>query len=176
MRYVLIWKDDKKNLNYYYNFKDNLVYTSKSKENSCSFIGMLGIILGFILYLALGFISYYLPYSYLFIMGIGIIFGIIITLIANSTIKEVFTNTGKAISASKLKEMYKKNKPFRIKYLILTISFLIFTILNLILYQNTIPINFLLLTSVIMTTFLFLLYRPVNSIKLLKLLNKNNQS
>ena len=68
MKYALIYKDDKKKVNYYYNFQDNLVYVSNNKENTCNFRAMLGIIFGFIIYLALGFISYYIPYSYLFII------------------------------------------------------------------------------------------------------------
>ena len=172
MKYVLIYKNDKKNLNYYYNFQDNLVYTSNNKENSCSFMGMIGIILGFIIYLTLGIISYYVPYSYLFIIILGIIFGTIITLIANSTIKDVFFWNGKSLSITKLREMYRLNKAFRVKYLLLMIAFFFLTLLSLGLYQNTIPINFVYLTSVIMTTFLILLYRPVNSFKFRKLLEK----
>ena len=76
----------------------------------------------------------------------------------------------KCLKPDKLKEMYKKNRTFRIKYFILLIAFFMLTVLNLILYQNITTINFLLFTSIIMTTFLFLLYRPVNSFRLLKLL------
>ena len=113
-----------------------------------------------------------MPYSYLFIILVGIIFGIVITLIANSTIKDIFKEKGKKMSINELKEFYKKNKSFRIKYFILLIAFFILTILNLVLYQNITTINCLLFTSVIMTTFLFLLYRPVNSFKFYKMINK----
>lgn len=170
MNYILLYKDNKKNINYYYNFNDKLVYTSDNKNNNCNIIGILGIIIGFIFYLAFACLSYYLPYSYLFIVLIGIIFGSIITIIANNTIKDIFKNKGKKISINKLKEMYNQNKSFRIKYFILLIAFFILTILNLVLYKNITSINFLLFTSTIMTTFLFLLYRPVNSFRLLKLL------
>lgn len=115
-----------------------------------------------------------MPYSYLFIILVGIIFGIVITLIANSTIKDIFKTKGKKISLKELKTMYKKNKAFRIKYFILTIAFLILSILNLILYQNETAINFLLFTSIIMTTFLILLYRPINNLKLLKLIKTSS--
>lgn len=170
MNYILLYKDNKKNINYYYNFNDKLVYTSDNKNNNCNIIGILGIIIGFIFYLAFACLSYYLPYSYLFIVLIGIIFSSIITIIANNTIKDIFKNKGKKISINKLKEMYNQNKSFRIKYFILLIAFFILTILNLVLYKNITSINFLLFTSTIMTTFLFLLYRPVNSFRLLKLL------
>ena len=170
MNYVLVYKDTKKNINYYYNFNDRLVYASDNKNNNCNIVGVIGIIIGFIFYLAFACFSYYLPYSYLFIVLVGIIFGIVITLIANSTIKDIFNKKGKKVTLDKLKEMYKKNRTFRIKYFILLIAFFILTVLNLILYQNITTINFLLFTSIIMTTFLFLLYRPVNSFRLLKLL------
>ena len=171
MNYVLIYKDNKKNLNYYYNFTDKLIYISDNKKNKCNLIGIIGIIIGFIFYLTFASLSYYLPYSYLFIILVGIIFGSIITLIANSTIKDIFKGKGRKLSINELKDMYKKNKSFRIKYFILLISFLILSILNLVLYSNIITINFLLFTSVIMTTFLFLLYRPVNSFRFYKIIN-----
>lgn len=170
MNYVLVYKDAKKNINYYYNFNDKLVYTSDNKNNNCNIVGVIGIIIGFIFYLTFACLSYYLPYSYLFIVLVGIIFGIVIALIANSTIKDIFNGKGKKMSIDKLREMYKKNKSFRIKYFILLIAFLILTILNLVLYQNITTINCLLFTSTIMTTFLLLLYRPVNDFKFLKLL------
>ena len=171
MKYVLIYKDSKKNLNYYYNFIDKLVYISDNKKNRCNLIGIIGIIIGFIFYLTFASLSYYLPYSYLFIILVGIIFGSIITLIANSTIKDIFKGKGRKLSINELKDIYNKNKSFRIKYFILLISFLILSILNLVLYSNIITINFLLFTSVIMTTFLFLLYRPVNSFRFYKIIN-----
>ena len=170
MNYVLVYKDTKKTINYYYNFNDRLVYASDNKNNNCNIVGVIGIIIGFIFYLAYACFSYYLPYSYLFIVLVGIIFGIVITLIANSTIKDIFKEKGKKVSLDKLREIYEKNKSFRIKYFILLIAFFILTVLNLVLYQNITTINFLLFTSIIMTTFLFLLYRPVNSFRLLKLL------
>ena len=170
MNYVLVYKDAKKNINYYYNFNDKLVYTSDNKNNNCNIVGVIGIIIGFIFYLTFTCLSYYLPYSYLFIIVVGIIFGSIITLIANSTIKDIFKEKGKKVSLDKLREMYEKNKTFRIKYFILLVAFFILTVLNLVLYQNITTINFLLYASVIMTTFLFLLYRPVNDFKFLKLL------
>ena len=172
MNYVLIYKDTKENINYYYNFNDKLVYASDNKNNNCNIVGVIGIIIGFIFYLTFTSFSYYLPYSYLFIILVGIIFGIVITLIANSTIKDIFKEKGKKMSIKELKEFYKKNKSFRIKYFILLIAFFILTILNLVLYQNITTINCLLFTSVIMTTFLFLLYRPVNSFKFYKMINK----
>ena len=172
MNYVLIYKDTKENINYYYNFNDKLVYASDNKNNNCNIVGAIGIIIGFIFYLTFTSFSYYLPYSYLFIILVGIIFGIVITLIANSTIKDTFKEKGKKMSINELKEFYKKNKSFRIKYFILLIAFFILTILNLVLYQNITTINCLLFTSVIMTTFLFLLYRPVNSFKFYKMINK----
>lgn len=172
MNYVLIYKDTKENINYYYNFNDKLVYASDNKNNNCNIVGVIGIIIGFIFYLTFTSFSYYLPYSYLFIILVGIIFGIVITLIANSTIKDIFKEKGKKMSINELKEFYKKNKSFRIKYFILLIAFFILTILNLVLYQNITTINCLLFTSVIMTTFLFLLYRPVNSFKFYKMINK----
>ena len=170
MNYVLVYKDTKKNINYYYNFNDKLVYISDNRNNNWNIVGVIGIIIGFIFYLAFACLSYYLPYSYLFIVLVGIIFGIVITLIANSTIKDIFKVKGKKMSLDKLKEMYMKNRSFRIKYFILLIAFFMLTVLNLILYQNITTINFLLFTSIIMTTFLFLLYRPINSFRLLKLL------
>ena len=172
MNYVLVYKDTKKNINYYYNFNDKLVYISDNRNNNWNIVGVIGIIIGFIFYLAFACLSYYLPYSYLFIVLVGIIFGIVITLIANSTIKDIFKEKGKKMSINELKEFYKKNKSFRIKYFILLIAFFILTILNLVLYQNITTINCLLFTSVIMTTFLFLLYRPVNSFKFYKMINK----
>ena len=172
MNYVLVYKDAKKNVNYYYNFNDKLVYISNNKNNNCNIVGVIGIIIGFIFYLAFACLSYYLPYSYLFIVLVGIIFGVVITLIANSTIKDIFKEKRKKVSLDKLREMYKKNKSFRIKYFILLIAFFILTVLNLVLYQNITTINFLLFTSVIMTTFLFLLYRPVNSFKFYKMIIK----
>ena len=174
MNYVLVYKDTKKNLNYYYNFTDKLIYISDNKKNKCNLIGIIGIIIGFIFYLIFAIISYYLPYSYLFIILVGIIFGSIITLIANSTIKDIFKGKGRKLSINELKDMYKKNKSFRIKYFILLISFLILSILNLVLYNNVLTINFLLFTSVIMTTFLFLLYRPINNLKLVKLMKTSH--
>ena len=174
MNYVLIYKDSKKNLNYYYNFTDKLIYISDNKNNNCNIMGIIGIIIGFIFYLTFASLSYYLPYSYLFIILVGIIFGSIITLIANSTIKDIFKEKGRKLSINELKDMYKKNKSFRIKYFILVISFLILSILNLVLYSNVITINFLLFTSVIMTTFLFLLYRPIKNIKFLKLMKTSH--
>ena len=170
MNYVLLYKDTKKNINYYYNFNDKLVYTSDNKNNNCNIIGVIGIIIGFIFYLTFACLSYYLPYSYLFIVLVGIIFGIVITLIANSTIKDIFKEKGKKISLDKLREMYNKNKSFRIKYFILLVAFCALAVLNLVLYKNITTINCLLFTSTIMTTFLLLLYRPVNSFRLLKLL------
>ena len=143
MNYVLVYKDTKKNINYYYNFNDKLVYANDNKDNNCNIVGV-----------------------------IGIIFGVVITFIANSTIRDIFKEKGKKVSLDKLREMYKKNKSFRIKYFILLIAFFILTILNLVLYQNITTINCLLFTSVIMTTFLFLLYRPVNSFKFYKMINK----
>ncbi|HIT37686.1 MAG TPA: hypothetical protein IAB59_04315 [Candidatus Onthousia faecipullorum] len=172
MNYVLIYKDTKENINYYYNFNDKLVYASDNKNNNCNIVGVICIIIGFIFYLTFTSFSYYLPYSYLFIILVGIIFGIVITLIANSTIKDIFKEKGRKMSINELKEFYKKNKSFRIKYFILLIAFFILTILNLVLYQNITTINCLLFTSVIMTTFLFLLYRPVNSFKFYKMINK----
>lgn len=172
MNYVLVYKDAKKNVNYYYNFNDKLVYISNNKNNNCNIVGVIGIIIGFIFYLAFACLSYYLPYSYLFIVLVGIIFGVVITLIANSTIKDIFKEKRKKVSLDELREMYKKNKSFRIKYFILLIAFFILTVLNLVLYQNITTINFLLFTSVIMTTFLFLLYRPVNSFKFYKMIIK----
>lgn len=170
MNYVLIYKDAKKNINYYYNFNDKLVYTNDNKNNNCNIVGVIGIIIGFIFYLTFACLSYYLPYSYLFILLVGIIFGIVITLIANSTIKDIFKEKGKKMSMDKLREMYNKNKLFRIKYFVLLVAFFVLTVLNLVLYQNITTINSLLFTSTIMTTFLFLLYRPVNSFRFLKLL------
>lgn len=172
MNYVLVYKDAKKNVNYYYNFNDKLVYISNNKNNNCNIVGVIGIIIGFIFYLAFACLSYYLSYSYLFIVLVGIIFGVVITLIANSTIKDIFKEKGKKVSLDKLREMYEKNKSFRIKYFILLIAFFILTVLNLVLYQNITTINFLLFTSIIMTTFLFLLYRPVNSYKFYKMIIK----
>ncbi len=172
MNYVLIYKDTKKNINYYYNFNDKLVYTSDNKNNNCNIMGIIGIIIGFIFYLTFACLSYYLPYSYLFIVLVGIIFGIVITLIANSTIKDIFKEKRKKVSLDKLREMYKKNKSFRIKYFILLIAFFVLTVLNLVLYQNITTINCLLFTSTIMTTFLLLLYRPINSFKFYKVINK----
>ncbi len=172
MNYVLIYKDTKKNINYYYNFNDRLVYASDNKNNNCNIMGIIGIIIGFIFYLTFACLSYYLPYSYLFIVLVGIIFGIVITLIANSTIKDIFKEKGKKISLDKLREMYNKNKSFRIKYFILLVAFFMLTVLNLILYQNITTINFLLFTSTIMTSFLLLLYRPINSFKFYKVINK----
>ena len=174
MNYALIYKDPNKNINYYYNFNDKLVYTNVNKNNKCNIIGVIGIIIGFIFYLAFAIISYYLPYSYLFIILIGIIFGIVITLIANSTIKDIFKIKGKKVSLKELEKMYNKNKSFRIKYYILTLAFLILSILNLLFYQNETAINFLLFTNIIMTTFLFTLYRPINSLKLLKLIKTSH--
>ena len=173
MNYVLVYKDTKKNIDYYYNFNDKLVYTSDNKNNNCNIVGVIGIIIGFIFYLAFACLSYYLPYSYLFIVLVGIIFGIVITLIANSTIKDIFKEKGRKLSINELKDMYKKNKSFRIKYFILLIALFILTILNLVLYQNITTINFLLFTSTIMTSFLFLLYRPINSFRFLKILVSN---
>lgn len=170
MNYVLIYKDNKNYINYYYNFTDNLVYTSNNKNNKCNLLGMIGIIVGFIFYLLIATISYYIPYSYLFIIIIGIIFGLIITLIANRTITDIFKDKGKKLSKKELKDMYMKNKSFRIKYFVLTISFFILSILSLILYKNTITINFITFTSIIMTTFLLFLYRPINNYKFLKLI------
>ena len=170
MNYVLIYKDNKNYINYYYNFTDNLVYTSNNKNNKCNLLGMIGIIVGFIFYLLIATISYYIPYSYLFIIIIGIIFGLIITLIANRTITDIFKDKGKKLSKKELKEMYMKNKSFRIKYFVLTISFFILSILSLILYKNTITINFITFTSIIMATFLLFLYRPINNYKFLKLI------
>ena len=170
MNYVLVYKDTKKNINYYYNFNDKLVYTSDNKNNNCNIVGVIGIIIGFIFYLAFACLSYYLPYSYLFIVLVGIIFGIVITLIANSTIKDIFKEKGKKMSLDKLREMYNKNKSFRIKYFILLVAFFALAVLNLVLYKNITTINCLLFTSTIMTTFLLLLYRPVNSFRLLRLL------
>ncbi len=167
MNYVLVYKDTKKNINYHYNFNDKLVYTSDNKNNNCNIVGVIGIIIGLIFYLAFACFSYHLPYSYLFIVLVGIIFGVVITLIANSTIKNIFKKKGKKVSLYKLREMHKKNESFRIKCFILLIAFFILTVLNLILYQNITTINFLLFTSTIMTSFLFLLYRPVNSFRLL---------
>ena len=172
MNYVLIYKDTKKNINYYYNFNDKLVYASDNKDNNCNIVGVIGIIIGFIFYLTFACLSYYLLYSYLFIVLVGIIFGIVITLIANSTIKDIFKEKGKKVSIDKLREMYKMNKSFRIKYFILLVAFFILTILNLVLYQNITTINCLLFTSTIMTSFLFLLYRPINSYKFYKMINK----
>ena len=143
MNYVLVYKDTKKNINYYYNFNDKLVYANDNKDNNCNIVGV-----------------------------IGIIFGVVITFIANSTIRDIFKEKGKKVSLDKLREMYKKNKSFRIKYFILLIAFFILTILNLVLYQNITTINCLLFTSTIMTTFLLLLYRPVNNFKFLKLLTR----
>ena len=128
------------------------------------------IIVGFIFYLLIATISYYIPYSYLFIIIIGIIFGLIITLIANRTITDIFKDKGKKLSKKELKDMYMKNKSFRIKYFVLTISFFILSILSLILYKNTITINFITFTSIIMATFLLFLYRPINNYKFLKLI------
>ena len=170
MNYVLIYKDNKNYINYYYNFTDNLVYTSNNKNNKCNLLGMIGIIVGFIFYLLIATISYYIPYSYLFIIIIGIIFGLIITLIANRTITDIFKDKGKNISKKELKDMYMKNKSFRIKYFVLTISFFILSILSLILYKNTLTINFITFTSIIMATFLLFLYRPINNYKFLKLI------
>ena len=170
MNYVLIYKDNKNYINYYYNFTDNLVYTSNNKNNKCNLLGMIGIIVGFIFYLLIATISYYIPYSYLFIIIIGIIFGLIITLIANRTITDIFKDKGKNISKKELKDMYMKNKSFRIKYFVLTISFFILSILSLILYKNAITINFITFTSIIMATFLLFLYRPINNYKFLKLI------
>ena len=170
MNYVLVYKDTKKNINYYYNFNDRLVYASDNKNNNCNIVGVIGIIIGFIFYLAFACLSYYLPYSYLFIVLVGIIFGIVITLIANSTIKDIFKEKGKKMSLDKLREMYNKNKSFRIKYFILLVAFFALAVLNLVLYKNITTINCLLFTSTIMTTFLLLLYRPVNSFRLLRLL------
>ena len=170
MNYVLIYKDNKNYINYYYNFTDNLVYTSNNKNNKCNLLGMIGIIVGFIFYLLIATISYYIPYSYLFIIIIGIIFGLIITLIANRTITDIFKDKGKNLSKKELKDMYMKNKTFRIKYFILTLSFFILSILSLILYKNTITINFITFTSIIMATFLLFLYRPINNYKFLKLI------
>ena len=170
MNYVLIYKDNKNYINYYYNFTDNLVYTSNNKNNKCNLLGMIGIIVGFIFYLLIATISYYIPYSYLFIIIIGIIFGLIITLIANRTITDIFKDKGKKLSKKELKDMYMKNKSFRIKYFVLTISFFILSILSLILYKNTLAINFITFTSIIMTTFLLFLYRPINNYKFLKLI------
>ena len=53
MNYVLVYKDTKKNLNYYYNFTDKLIYISDNKKNKCNLIGIIGIIIGFIFYLFL---------------------------------------------------------------------------------------------------------------------------
>ena len=170
MNYVLIYKDNKNYINYYYNFTDNLVYTSNNKNNKCNLLGMIGIIVGFIFYLLIATISYYIPYSYLFIIIIGIIFGLIITLIANRTITDIFKDKGKKLSKKELKDMYMKNKSFRIKYFVLTISFFILSILSLILYKNTITINFITFTIIIMATFLLFLYRPINNYKFLKLI------
>ena len=170
MNYVLIYKDNKNYINYYYNFTDNLVYTSNAKNNNCNLLGMIGIIIGFIFYLLIATISYNIPYSYLFIIIIGIIFGLTITFIANRTITDIFKSKGKNISKKDLKDMYMKNKSFRIKYFILTLSFFILSILSLILYKNTLAINFITFTSIIMTTFLLLLYRPINNYKFLKLI------
>ena len=170
MNYVLIYKDNKNYINYYYNFTDNLVYTSNNKNNKCNLLGMIGIIVGFIFYLLIATISYYIPYSYLFIIIIGIIFGLTITFIANRTITDIFKSKGKNISKKDLKDMYMKNKSFRIKYFILTLSFFILSILSLILYKNTLAINFITFTSIIMTTFLLFLYRPINNYKFLKLI------
>ena len=170
MNYVLIYKDNKNYINYYYNFTDNLVYTSNNKNNKCNLLGMIGIIVGFIFYLLIATISYYIPYSYLFIIIIGIIFGLIISLIANITITDMFKDKVKNISKKELKDMYMKNKSFRIKYFVLTISFFILSILSLILYKNTITINFITFTSIIMATFLLFLYRPINNYKFLKLI------
>ncbi len=171
MNYVLVYKDTKKHINYYYNFNDRLVYAIDNKNNNCNIVGVIGIIIGFIFYLAFACLSYYLPYSYLFIVLVVIIFGIVITLIANSTIKDIFKVKNKKVSLDKLREMHKKNKSFRIKYFILLIAFFILTILNLVLYQNITTINFLLFTSVIMISFLFLLYRPINSFRFYKMIN-----
>ena len=170
MNYVLIYKDNKNYINYYYNFTDNLVYTSNNKNNKCNLLGIIGIIVGFIFYLLIATISYYIPYSYLFIIIIGIIFGLIITFIANKTITDIFKDKGKNLSKKELKDMYMKNKTFRIKYFILTLSFFIISILSLILYKNTITINFITFTSIIMATFLLFLYRPINNYKFLKLI------
>ena len=170
MNYVLIYKDNKNYINYYYNFTDNLVYTSNNKNNKCNLLGMIGIIVGFIFYLLIATISYYIPYSYLFIIIIGIIFGLIITFIANKTITDIFKDKGKKLSKKALKDMYMKNKTFRIKYFILTISFFILSISSLILYKNTLAINFITFTSIIMATFLLFLYRPINNYKFLKLI------
>ena len=141
MNYVLLYKDTKKNINYYYNFNDKLVYANDNKDNNCNIVGV-----------------------------IGIIFGVVITFIANSTIRDIFKEKGKKVSLDKLREMYKKNKSFRIKYFILLIAFFILTILNLVLYQNITTINCILFTSVIMTTSLLLLYRALNTLKLTKLI------
>ena len=70
--------------------------------------------------------------------------------------------------------MYNKNKSFRIKYFILTLAFIILSILHLLFYQNENAINFLLFTSIIMTTFLFTLYRPINNLKLVKLMKTSH--
>ncbi len=180
MNYVLIYKDNKDKKSYYYNFNDKLVYISDNKTNKCSIEGIIGIIIGFIFYLALALFSYYLKYSALFIVIMGIIFGSVVSLIANSTIKDIFNGKGKRMSKAKLQEMYHKNKAFRLKYIFLFFAFIILTILNLLIYKNVIELslslNFLLFTCVIMASFLFLLYRPINNIKFIKTLKNNNNT
>ncbi len=172
MKYVFIYKDNYKKISYYYNLDNNLVYENNSKNNRCNFLGILGIIIGFICYLVIGIISFYFSYSSLFIVIMGILFGIIIALIANRTINDIFKQKGRKVSSSSLVKMNKENKNFRIKYFILVIAFLIFTLLSLIFYENKMMINFILLTSIIMFTFLLILYRPLNYLKFLKMLRR----
>ena len=111
MKYVFIFQDHQ--CNYYYNFADQLVYTSNRKENKPTVMGVLGVILGFLIYLSIGIISVYLSYPYLFLLIMGIIFGVIVGIIANSTMKDIFKGKGKKLSKEELKEMVKKNKSFR---------------------------------------------------------------
>lgn len=166
MKYVFIFQDHQ--CNYYYNFADQLVYTSNRKENKPTVMGVLGVILGFLIYLSIGIISIYLSYPYLFLLIMGIIFGVIVGIIANSTMKDIFKGKGKKLSKEELKEMVKKNKSFRFRYLCLTIAFFILFMLNTMFYQNKITINFLLFTSVIMFIFLFVLYRPIENLRFLR--------
>ena len=165
---IFLYKDDENKINYYYNLSDNLVYTSDNSNNKLTLIGLFSIIIGFMVYLAIAFSCYYFKTSKWVLLIIGVVFGFVISLIANSTIKDIFNSKGLKLEDREIKKLYLKNKRFRYKYLILVVLFLVLTFLAFVFYKRQPAFNFILLTSVIMAAFLFFLMRPLCLLKFLK--------
>lgn len=155
VNYILLYKNEKTNVSYYYNLDDHFVYTNgksidNKKINKFSFIGATIVILIYpTIYLAKTWSLKMSILSGVLFSFIGFLLGWIVSLILLRSINTYFVEENKLeMSKEKIKQMYLDGNLYRKKYMFIFISFSLFTIISTIVLCYT-NINIVLLLMII---------------------------